>query len=539
MKDTLAGIVDMLETGEAEQQVAAAQVLAWLGPKSPPVVKALGRVASEGSAFLRPYAVDALSSIGNAASLAQLIPILHVEGPLRSKVARALSSMGDSAEKVLIKEFDKADRDTKAVILEILARTRGAEGLKTIFTVLKDPDATEVHGAASKHLGLALDGLVGDAHEAERTKLRKSMLTSLKRIPKRAPDSYRVTLLDCLAKVSDPSCRAVFVGAVGTTSTPEARAAALGGLKGFELTGAQITKLLGFLEEDDFVHVVGPTLEVLRDFEPSGAPTEAKLITLLGNARPEVRLFALDRLAHYQSAASAKALLPFLENDDPKVHELASRALGQNPESRDGLVKRFLGARDLQEARRPYDALVAIAPQLTPAQCKKLVTQFLKLLGNDDPVRELCRDVLAEAPVDQVVPLLLEHARKKRRAGEYDAAFRVLQALSGSGSLSHDVRYEIAIATLLGRAADADLSQGDPVIGHLCILVREGFPLLAKLKRDKLETDHLLYLGQRFVERLNEERRFGSEILTWLIDKSPEAKEAVQAMQKLKVEGLA
>lgn len=538
MKDTLAGIVEMLETGEAEQQVAAAQVLAWLGPKSPPVVKALGGVATEGDAFLRPYAVDALSAIGNAASLAHLIPILHVEGPLRSKVARALSSMGDAAEKVLIKEFDKADRDTQAVILEILARTRGAEGLKTIFTVLKDPEANDVRGAASSHLTSALAGLAGEEHDEERTKIRKLLLANLKRIPKRAPESYRVTLLECLAKVGDPSCRAVFIGAVGTSAPPEVRAAALGGLKGFELTGAQITKLLGFLDEDDFVHIVGPTLEVLRDFEPSGAGTEARLIGLLANARPEVRLFALDRLASFQSAASAKALLPFLANDDPQVHDLASRALGHNPEARDGLVKRFLAARDLQEARRPYDALVAIAPQLTPGQCKKLVTQFLKLLDKTDPVRELCRDILAEAPVDQVVPLLLDDARKKRRAAAYDAAFRVLQALSG-GSLSHDVRYEIALTTLLGRPSDADVSQGDPVIGHLCILVREGFPLLTKLKREKLETDSLLYLGQRFVERLNEERRFGFELLNWLIDQSPEAKEAVQAMQKLKVEGLA
>lgn len=540
MKDTLVGIVEMLETGEAEQRVAAAQVLAWLGPKNVTVVKALGKAAAEGDAFLRGYAVEALSSIGNAASLGQLIPILHLEGPLRSKVARALSSMGDSAEKVLIREFEKADRDTKAVILEILARTRGPEGMKTLFAILKDPDSVDVAGVAAQHLIEALEGMQGEEHEEERTKIRKTCLASLKRIPKKAPPAYRVHLLEFLGRVSEPSCRAVLIGACGVSNPPEVRGAALRALKGFELTGAQTTKLLGFLEDPDFVNVVGPTLEVLDGFEPSGEPTAKALVRLLDNPRPEVRFFSMQALAHYETAACAKALIPFLANDDPQVHELASKALGANPEARDGLVKLLLSARDLQEARRPFDALLEIAPKLTTGQCKKLVTRFLKLLANEDPVRELYRGILAKAPVDQVVPLLLDEARKRRNAGDYESSFRVLQALSGSGTLSHEVRYEIALATLLGRPADTDLSQGDPVIGHLCVLVREGFPLLPTLKREKtLETSRLLYLGQRFVERLNEERRFGFDLLNLLIEKEPEAKEAVQAMQKLKVEGLA
>ncbi|MCB9882648.1 MAG: hypothetical protein H6832_12575 [Planctomycetes bacterium] len=546
MKDTLAGIVQMLETGEAEQQVAAAQVLAWLGPKSPPVVKALGRAASSGDGFLRGYAVEALASIGNAAALSHLIPILHVEGPLRSKVARALSALGDDAEKVLVKEFEKSDRDTRIVIIEILARTRGAEGLKTILCLLKDDEDPDIAEIASQHFIHQLETLQApaeedeDEHEPERARIRKVLLTNLQRIPKKAPTSYRVYLLRFLRRVADPSCRTVFVTASGPSNAPEVRAAGLRGLRDRELTTAQRTKILGYLDDEDFVHVVGPALEVLQELEPTGAPMANSLLKLLDNARPEVRLFALAKLAHYNTAACAKALLPFLDNDDPQVHDLASKALGQNAEAREGLVKRFLAARDLQEARRPFDALKAIAAQLTAGQCKKLVAQFLKLLGKDDPVRELYRAVLADAPVDQVVPPLLDEARAARNKQDYDVAFRILQALSGSGSLSHEVRYEIALATLLGRAKSVDLSQGDPVIGHLCILVREGFPLVARLKREKnLETDHALYLGQRFVERLNEERKFGFELLNWLIEKRPEAKEAIQAMQKLKVEGLA
>ena len=103
-----------------------------------------------------------------------------------------------------------------------------------------------------------------------------------------------------------------------------------------------------------------------------------------------------------------------------------------------------------------------------------------------------------------------------------------------------EARYELAVTTLLMRGRDRLAPEGDPVIGHLSHLIRANYKLLGRLKRERmLDHEDLLYIGQRFVERLNEERRFGTEILSWLIEKVPEAKAAIQAMQKLKIEGLA
>ena len=63
MKDALLKIKEMLEDGTPEQKVAAAQVLAYLKPKTAQIVRALGAVATEGDGFLRRYAVDALGAI--------------------------------------------------------------------------------------------------------------------------------------------------------------------------------------------------------------------------------------------------------------------------------------------------------------------------------------------------------------------------------------------------------------------------------------------------------------------------------------------
>lgn len=542
MKDTLSGIVSMLEEGGPEQQVAAAQVLAWLKPRTPSVVKALGQVAIGSDGFVRPYAVDALACIGSATALSHLIPLLHAEGPLRHKVARAFGRLGGNAEKVLIREYEKGDHDTRAVILEILAATQGADAMRHIHATLKDPEAGDLarHAGACLRAEIASLDPVGD--EETIGKLRKTYLANIKRIPKRAPATYKVHLLEVLARIGDASCRAVFVSNSGPSHPPEVRGAALRGLIGHDLTPNQAAKLVGYLREEDFVNVVGPSLEVLDGFVPKGAQMSGALGRLLTNPRPEVRMFALKGIGTFQTASSAKLLLPFLENPDPKVRRLASEGLGRNPEAREGLVKLLLAGRDLEEASRPVDALIDLASELTPGQVKKIVARFMKLVDADDPVRDLYRRILAACRNEVVEPLLLEEARKLRGINRYRDALRILQTLSltDKGRMSSDARYELAITTLLMRGREPDLAEGDPVIGHFCHLIRDGYGLIQRVKRERaLKTEDVLYLGQRFVERLNDERRFGSELLTWLIKKEPDAKESVQAMQKLKVEGLA
>ncbi len=527
----------MLDEGGPEQQVAAAQVLAWLKPKTPAVVKALGRLAVDGDAFVRRYAVDALGAIGNAAALGHLIPLLHIEGPLRSRAARSLIRLGANGETVLIKEFDKADWETRGVILETLAQMRGPDAMKTLFTVFKDPELEDLAARGAKTLLVELES----AEAAERDAIRKTVLTSLKRVPKRAPESYVVYLVELLGLCRDANCRDVFFSHSGSSQPKAVRAAALRGLAGMELTPAQSRKLLGYLEDDDFVHVVGPTLQVLEGYEPKGAPIAAVLGKLLENPRPEVRSFAMKGLGSFQTATSAELLMPFLGSSDPKVHALASEALGQNPEARDALVKAMTSSRDLEQAHRPFDAVLRLAPQLEQAHIKKLVTFYLKLLQAGNPVRDLVQRILAAADPKVATPMLLDEAKKLRNREQFDRSQAVLQVLASTPEQMHaDVRYELALTILLGRGREPDLVEGDPVVGHLCHLIQGGYPLFQRIKKErKLETADALYLGQRFVERLNDERRFGTELLAWLAKKEPDTKESIQAMQKLKVEGLA
>lgn len=544
MKDTLSGIVSMLETGSPEQRVAAAQVLAWLKPKLPQVVKPLGQIAQDGDSFLRPYAVDALGSIGNAASLVALIPFLHIEGPIRNKVVRIYAKAGKTAVSVLIKEYAKADPVTQMTILEILAKVRSDEALGLIFGILKDPDrpadAERLYQVLCNEIGSLDPDRPEDAKGIEH--LRTQFQAWQKGLPRKTTSQSRAWILDLLARVADPSCRTLFVTQSGPTHDPKVRQVALKGLRGMDLTPAQTTKVLAYLKEEDFLYVVGPALDVLEGLEPKGAQMANTFAKLLEADRPEVRLFALKMLGRFTTASAAKNLMPFLRSDDAQVHALASEGLGTNPEAADGVLKIFLAARDLEEVRRPLDAMLLLAPSLQAPQLKKLLDRYRHLIEAEDPVREQYRQVLTKADAETIGPLLLKEAQKLRFDGRHAEALDRLAILAAcqGGEVEGEARYELAVTKMLIRARIPELTEGDSVIGHFCHLLETDFKLFDRIKKEKmLGPDEVYYLGQRFVERLNAERRFGEELLQWIIKREPEGKASVQALQKLKVEGLA
>jgi len=551
MKDALLKIKEMLEEGTPEQRVAACQVLAYLKPKTPQVVKALGAIAGEGETYLRRYAVDALGAIGNAAAHAFLIPILHDDGELRSRVIRVFARAGTSIETILVKEYAKADFETRVVILEALAMSRGKEAMALLLEVLKDADNPELARRAARFLLAEVEHLSGESNaksngeggDEARDRLRETLRDALKSLPRTDPSDCRRFLIELLARLPDPALRQLFVSHASPTHAPEVRRAALIGLKHMDLTPKQIKDLLGYVGEDDFVNVVGPVLELLDSLEPSGAAMARLLTKLLENPRPEVRLFAIRGLGHYPTAAVAKQLIPFLESPDQRVRDMASESLGKNPEAREGITKLFLAGRDLDEASRPLKAMLLLAPTLTQGQLRKIVQGYVRLLGAEDPVRELYQRVLNTADIEVVGPLMLAEGKKLRTEGNFHEALRVLLSVSGAskGAVEFDARYELAVTTLQMRSPHhPDASEGDPVIGHFCYVLKHGFKVFDRIKKERgLTTDDLLYLGDRFVERLNEEKAFGSELLAYLIKREPEAKASIQAMQKLKVEGLA
>ena len=140
-----------------------------------------------------------------------------------------------------------------------------------------------------------------------------------------------------------------------------------------------------------------------------------------------------------------------------------------------------------------------------------------------------------------MAPLLSNEAHKLKQARKHILALQVLMTIPArDGRIPDDIRYEIAINTLLAREEHPEFTAGDPVMGHISKLLDSGFGIIAKLKKEKaLQAKDALYMGTRLIEGLVSQRELGRQILEWLIETDAESKEAIQATQRLKIEGLA
>ncbi|MCC8116231.1 MAG: hypothetical protein LIP18_03615, partial [Planctomycetes bacterium] len=109
------------------------------------------------------------------------------------------------------------------------------------------------------------------------------------------------------------------------------------------------------------------------------------------------------------------------------------------------------------------------------------------------------------------------------------------------GLLTSDLRYKLMLATL--KTSEKSRSRGsrasDPALEHAARLLAENpREFKSRLLAEKILTDEeYLYLGFHFSERLNEERRFGADLLRHVTHKWPRRQSAKLARQKLQLEG--
>src|SRR5262245_64809182 len=99
MNDTLKIIVETLETGKPELQVAAAQILGELRARETAVVRALGNAVRR-SPVLGRFCLDALSKIATPEALELIARVLVEHEPLADQAAHLLVDRGLSRDDV-------------------------------------------------------------------------------------------------------------------------------------------------------------------------------------------------------------------------------------------------------------------------------------------------------------------------------------------------------------------------------------------------------------------------------------------------------
>ncbi|MCX5672698.1 MAG: HEAT repeat domain-containing protein, partial [Planctomycetota bacterium] len=183
---------------------ATAKALVALLPKLPPATQALmlDDLATRGDASLLPSvmaaaqtqdevvkaaAVRAIGKIGDASTLATLIPLAAGAGPLADEARRSLDRLpGADVNAALVAQADKGDAKARAQVIHALGARRVTTAVPVILKAAEDADAT-VRLSAIQSLDLVVDeksapalvGLVAKAKADDERQAAEKALGSL------------------------------------------------------------------------------------------------------------------------------------------------------------------------------------------------------------------------------------------------------------------------------------------------------------------------------------------------------------------------
>ncbi len=116
-----------------------------------------------------------------------------------------------------------------------------------------------------------------------------------------------------------------------------------------------------------------------------------------------------------------------------------------------------------------------------------------------------------------------------------------LELLQDSPYMTADARFQLMVAKLKTSRKEMARSarQRDVALDLVAELLHEGGKTFTRklLKESTLDPEDLYYVGYHFSERLNEERRFGTDVLAHVAGKGKRNRTAKEAREKLKIEG--
>lgn len=514
MNDTQKAIVGLLENGRPELQVAAAQILGELRLKEPSIVRALGGAVHR-SPILGRFALDALAAIATTESFETIVRTMLEQESLADQAAHLLAEAGAGAHPVLAHAYSVASVDQRGRILGILASAFGKESVPIFVQALLTPELTEV--AAS----LLLKG----AHhfdDAARKKLLRDGLA--KHLDDPLPDACLAAVVRVLAGLDPAASKALLVKFTGAERSPMVRAAAFQALRGSKLPAAQIKAMFDLLEDPAQKDVQEAVRGVLAELPELPAQLLPACKRLLAARNPEQRLFALQMLRTTGGAEMAKIALKLLDHADERFRRAAADALAHNKQAIEPITRLVQSAKDPVLGAQAAEILVRLGPAIGPKVQRTLADKAVKLLSAHARSGELLFDAVLAIGGAKIVPTFAEKAVRLRRARRFAEALHILAKIVGSPHGNDEARYQLALTRLLVDTAHPDAESeapGNATMGFLTALVRGGFPLMERLRRESSVTpEALLYIARHFSQAVGDERRFGTELLRHLASRN-------------------
>jgi HEAT repeat protein len=515
--------------------VAAAQILGELRLEDPSVCRALVECLDRGEAFMNRFALEALAKIGTPKAVQALVERLGQGGGDLDMVTHLLRGLGAPAHKALADSFGEASRDIQLRIVSILGREMSRESLGVLQNALLAPNlAREAGEALIRHA----DALT----PAQRKSVKEGCNRLLGRKNLEVPPECLAEGLLVLGRMDESGARTTLLRFCTDKNPTVVRRAALRALAGVKLTPAQVQSLLTTLVDNTARALEEPTMAVLEEVGSWEADTLPVLKKLLRSKRPDVALFALRALRSSHTPEVAKETLRFLTHASREFRGAAAMALGENPAAVELLLRALQTERDPERAKVISEILAHHRDHFPAQQLKGLVEKVCRQLSVQEPMGEVHLRLLLEIDGPKAEEMMVEKAVRLRRARRLEECLTILAHLARSSHLPAEGRYQMAVARLLldeNGSRGENTQAGDATMGYIAGLVRDGFPVLDRLKKEAMVPPKAkLRVGSHFAEAVGAERRFGSDLLHHVADKHGRDRVGEEARLMLRAEGL-
>ncbi len=540
INNTLKDISNLLKHRDAELQVAAIRVLGAIQVDDPQIIKALGELlVGSGNPNVRRSVLLAFESCPHEIALKYLLQSLEKDEGLLEQTLDVLARIGGKAVALLSQSLARLPQSVQRNLVRVLPKIRTIAAHELFIDCCYSEDHEMVRNAVH-----ALREEIGNYNTREAGELRDKLVAALGARKTTDNSAALSAFIISLGIIGQVQVKTKLLPFLAKSNATQIRRHALMSLARFEYVGTRhqdvFEAVLPLLNEGDYEELVRHAVQVLQRIKPRRTDNN-KIRALLENPHAGVRIYAVQALAQLDSVTNVESLLPLLRNADIKLREAASEALRGMPSAVQVILKHIDTVRDKKEAFEMVRILEAHGNRIKPDKAREMIERMLELYAKNDEHYQLYRTALRHLRGDTLQQEICQRADAARKDGLWEQVRDLLKLLDHTELMTPKVRFELAIAKL--KTSKRDLARSfrisDYCLEHLAILLREdpkGFRA-AFLSCKDLLPEELFYVGYHFTEQLNEERRFGIEVLQHIAKKFARHEAAQAAKSKLKIEG--
>lgn len=537
---TLKSIQQLINHPDPTLKLAAIRVLRAINAREPGVHKALADLLIEtDDPEIFEAALETIEAAPHEQILRQLVRVLDKGEQYQERILDAIAKIGPKAVQPLKQQFEKMPPETQRRMVRVLPRIRTHLAHAFFIDCLAHPDLHIMREAIR-----SLREEIGKYTQPERNDLLGQLQLQLKDKRIRQNDSALSAGIIALGIIADPRSEAKLLSFITSAGFPQVRRYALMSLSCLPLMDGKhpevANALYPLLDDPDYDNLVRHAVAVLELLEPD-KDDQDRLRGLLKNRHHGVRIFAIGKLASLDSPANAQLVLDFLNASDQALKEAAIEALSLMPSAVNIILKTVDETPNLIRTQDMVRVLSAHHNRITPERARNRVKKMLEMNAKGDRHFELHWEALKALRPDILQAEILKIAQTAFDDSGFDTAKANLDLLNRGGLLTPDLRYRLMLASLKTSAKSRSRSSraADPALEHAAKLLAENpKEFKQRLLAEKILTDEdFLYLGYHFSERLNEERRFGADLLRHVVSRWPRRQTAKAAKQKLQIEG--